>query len=268
MGHAEDRVRIHFGKELHRMRTRAGYTQEQLAELLGCTGGWISTMESGRKISEQSANDLDTFFKTDGHFFRIWELSQEIEITTALPPGFPEYLSKERIATCVQIYTLSLISGLFQTEEYARAIMGSCHPEGDLEKLVATRMERQKILTKDDPPHIWYTLDEHALRNAIGGREIQRAQLEHLLALSELPNVSIRVVRQASAYHEGYAGPFIVLGMESGRHVAYTESAGLGILIEEPMRAAHYLIRYGLVSDHALTVVESRAFIRALLEEL
>ena len=122
---SENRARDFFGAELRRKRKEAGLTGQQLAAALGCTPQWVSMMESGRKASEQSAHDLDTFFKTDGFFHRLWELFMEIEIQTVVPPGFTEYVGYEKRADHLRMFSTNLISGLFQTEAYARTILGT-----------------------------------------------------------------------------------------------------------------------------------------------
>lgn len=148
---SENQARIFFGTELRRMREKAGLTGRQLADALGCTPQWISTMESGRKVSEQSAHDLDTYFKTDGIFHRLWKLANDVELQTSLPPGFPEYAERENKASSIRIFSALLVNGLFQNEEYARAILGSDRVTG-IDELVEQRLARQAVLLRDPPP--------------------------------------------------------------------------------------------------------------------
>lgn len=121
----ENRARVFFGTELRRMREEAKLTGKELADALGCTPQWISTMESGRKVSEQSALDLDTYFRTNGHFHRIWKLINDVELQTTLPPGFTEYAEQETKATSLRAFSGLLINGLFQTEDYAASLMAT-----------------------------------------------------------------------------------------------------------------------------------------------
>ncbi|GGV14189.1 hypothetical protein GCM10010182_38440 [Actinomadura cremea] len=141
----ENRARLFFGAELRRKREEAKLIRKKLADALGCTPQWIGTMESGRKISEQSTHDLDTYFKTDGMFHRLWKLATEVELHTGLPPGFPEYSEHEARANSIRAFSGFLVNGLFQTERYARTVLGRI--EGShVDELVTKRLERQAPL--------------------------------------------------------------------------------------------------------------------------
>jgi transcriptional regulator with XRE-family HTH domain len=260
-------ARVFFGTELRRKRTEAGLTAKQLADALGCTPQWISTMESGRKISEQSAHDLDTFFKTDGHFHRVWKLSNDIELNTALPPGFPEYLEREAKAISVRVFNALLFTGLFQGEEYARTVL-SYNDQSNLADRVAKRMHRQAIYTRETPAPVWLTLDEEILYRPIGGADVMRHQLTFLLEACDRPHVMLNVIPRRTGYHPGLTGSFTLLGFEDGTSVAYTESAGVGRLIEQPARVARFVVMYDSLRGHALPVDESRALVKAVVESL
>ena len=264
---SDNRARIFFGNELRLMRGRAGITGKELADALGCTPQWISTMESGRKISEQSARDLDTYFKTDGHFHRLWKLARDIEVQFILPPGFAEYLEYEKQATSYRIYSALLINGLFQTEDYSRAILTTTDPE-NVSDLTAKRMERQAAITRKSLPHVWLVLDETVLHRMVGGPEVMREQLNFLLEASERIHTMVQVIPQSTGYHVGLGGSFTILSFEDGPSLAYTESAGEGLLIERPARVTHKVVRWDLLRGHALPLRESRALIRTVMEGL
>ncbi|TMR03828.1 helix-turn-helix domain-containing protein [Actinomadura soli] len=263
----ENRARIFFGNELRRMRDDAGLTGKELADALGCTPQWVSTMESGRKVSQQSALDLDTYFKTDGHYHRLWKLANEVEVQFILPPGFPEYLEYEKKATSYRIYCALLINGLFQTEDYTRSILTTTDGANSQE-LTAQRMERQGVLARDKAPHTWIVIDETALRRTVGGPDIMREQLNYLLTASECFNTMVQVVPNHTGYHAGLEGSFTILGFEDMPDLAYTESAGEGLLIEKPARVKDKVVRWDLLRGHALPIQESRAMIRTVMEGL
>lgn len=263
----ENRARVFFGKEVRRMREAAGLTGKQLADALGCTPQWISTIESGRKISQQTTHDLDTYFKTDGYFHRLWKLVNEVEVQHILPPGFPEYLEYEKKATSYRIYCALLINGLFQTEDYTRSVLTSADG-ANISELTAKRMERQEVLTRASPPHTWLVVDEAALRRPVGSSDIMREQLSFLLEASERINTMIQVVPNSAGYHAGLEGSFTILGFADRPNLAYTESAGEGILIEKPARVQDKAVRWDLLRGHALPIKESRALIRTILESL
>ncbi|MFI0366689.1 helix-turn-helix domain-containing protein [Actinomadura sp. 1N219] len=264
---SENQARIFFGGELRRMREKAGLTGKELADALGCTPQWISTMESGRKVSEPSAQDLDTFFKTDGHFHRHWKLANDIEMQFVLPPGFPEYLEYEKKAATYRIYCALLINGLFQTEDYTRSIL-LANDGTNVPELTAKRMERQAVLIRENTPHTWLVLDETVLHRTVGSPAIMREQLNYLLTASERINTMIQVVPNGSGYHTGLEGSFTILGFDDGTNLAYTESAGEGLLIEKSARIRDKVVRWDLLRGYALPVEESRVKIRTAMESL
>lgn len=202
---SENRARIFFGTELRRKREEAGHTGKELADALGCTPQWISTMESGRKVSKQSAEDLDTYFKTGDYFRRHWKLINEIEVQFVLPPGFPEYLEYEKKATSYRIFCALLVNGLLQTEDYTRSIL-TASDGANVSELMAKRMDRQAVLTRENTPHTWIVLDEAVLRRMVGGAAVMREQLDSLLAVSERVNTMLQVVPNSAGYHAGLGG--------------------------------------------------------------
>ncbi|GAA2153782.1 helix-turn-helix domain-containing protein [Actinomadura napierensis] len=263
---AENQARIFFGEELRRMREKAKLTGKELADALGCTPQWISTMESGRKVSEQSAKDLDTYFKTDGHFYRLWKHANKVEVQITLPPGFTEYAEREKKASAIRVFSALLVNGMFQNKQYASAVLGAERASGT-DELVEQRLERQAVFLRDPPPFAWFALDETVLHRMVGGSEVMKTQLAFLLELSERPNIMINVVPQNVGYHAGLGGSFTILGFD-GSDVAYSESAGVGTLIEQPDKVAGFALRWDLLRGHALPVAESRALIRTVLESL
>ncbi|QXJ23217.1 helix-turn-helix transcriptional regulator [Actinomadura graeca] len=257
-----------FGSEVTAWRTAAGLNKTEFAESLGYTPQWISQIESAKSIpSKEFAENLDTFFQTNGLFFRQWKRIVETRHLAVLPPGFAEYLEREAEADQLRVYQLMLVHGLLQTESYIRTVVGHDQDPDTAERLVAERLKRQEILTRQNAPRVWFTLDEGALRRAITGRDVMQEQLAHILALGELPNVSIDVVPQCPTYYPGLAGSFTMLGFVNGPDVAYTESAGQGILIQEPRIVGSFAVRYNSLRGDALRVEESRALITSVMEE-
>lgn len=257
-----------FAAELEAWRTGAGLSKNEFAKTLGYTPQLISQIESAKNIpSKKFSEDVDTFFKTNGVFVRLWKLIRESYKIASLPPGYAIYAQLEKDAIYARIFSALLLHGLFQTEDYARAIIETTVNQ-DVDELVAQRMERQAILTRDEPPQVLLTVDERVLRDVIGSRDIQRQQLKALLEASERPNITIDIVPQGRGYYPGLTGSFTILGFKDGTSLAYTESAGTGMLIEQPVRVAECVVMYDLIRGHAHPIEESRALIRTVMEEL
>ena len=105
--------------------------------------------------------------------------------------------------------------GLFQTEDYARAVTVLGHraaPADEIERRVSLRLKRQEILARPEPvPKVWAVIDESALRRPLGGREVMRAQLRHLIELAESPQVTLQVMPFDRGGHSAAGGSFAIL---------------------------------------------------------
>ncbi|MFG2087060.1 MULTISPECIES: helix-turn-helix domain-containing protein [unclassified Spirillospora] len=249
-------------------RSQAGLTRTGLAEVLGYTPQWISQVEAAKSIpSRDFAENLDTYFKTNGLFHRLWKRIIDTRYQAVLPPGFPEYQEREAEASQLRNFELTLIYGLLQTENYIRAVVGHDQDPDTAERLVAERLGRQKLLTRENAPHAWFTLDEAALRREISGPEVMREQLAHILALGERSNISIDVVPLSEGYYPGLTGGFTILSFSNAPDVVYGEIAGQGMLLQEPRIVARFAVRYNSLRGNALRVEESRTLIKSIMEE-
>jgi transcriptional regulator with XRE-family HTH domain len=241
----------------------------ELAEALGSTPQLIGQIEAGKNIpSKRFAEDLDTYFKTNGLFLRLWKLIVETRHIAALPPGFPKFLELERQTNAMRIFSLALVTGLLQTEKYAREILLTVQHPDVVDEFLATRMERQSILTRDKPPLLWVTLDERALRTMVGGKDVMRGQLEHLIEASKRPNIMIDVVPEDVGAYGGLGGDVFLLSFENEPDVAYTEAAARGQVVEDPAGVYDLHVRYDLIRNYARPVAESRKMIESILEKL
>ncbi|GAA0316692.1 helix-turn-helix transcriptional regulator [Actinoallomurus spadix] len=258
-----------FAAELEAWRSEAGLSKVEFAETLGYTPQLISQLEAAKNIpSKKFAEDTDTFFKTKGVFVRLWKLVNDTRHLAALPPGFPEFVERETKADAIRVFGLLLVTGLLQTEEYAREILLTVQQPDVVDRFIASRMERQAILARDKPPRLWATFDERALRCMVGGPEIMRGQLEHLLEASKRPNIMIEVVPISAGAYAGLEGDVTLLSFDGRPDIAYTEAAGRGQVVEDPSGVTDFHVRYDLIRGHALPVAESRTLIESIMESL
>jgi len=246
---------------------RGVMTKVELAEVLGYTPQLLGQFEVGKNIpSRKFAEDLDTYFKTNGLFLRLWKLIAETRHIAALPPGFPKFVELEREASTIRVFSLVLISGLLQTEEYAREILLTIQQPEVVDQFIASRVERQAILHREKPPRLWFTFDERALRTMVGGPSVMRGQLEYLLEVSRRPNIMLQVVPEDARAHAGLGGDLVLLSFANEPDAAYTESSGRGQLVEDPTGVAEMQVRYDLIRGHARPVAESQKLIESILE--
>lgn len=258
-----------FAAEVTAWRSEAQLSKQELAEKLGYTPQWLGQIEAGKNIpSENFALDLDTFFKTNGLFQRLWKRIVDTRHRTVRPPGFARYLEVEVEASTIRAFDVAMVNGLLQTESYIRTVVGWNQRPDIVDQLVKDRLKRQEIFEAEDPPQAWFTVDEFALRRMVGGSAVVREQLEHMLTISELPNVWIDIVPQETGYYPGLGGSFILLSFADLSDVAYIEAGGQGMLLQEKSAVAECAVRYNALRGDALRVDESRRLITRLMEEV
>lgn len=244
-----------FGITLRKMREAAALAKTQLAETLGYTPQLLGQIESARNIPSMTfAQDLDTYFKFDGLFLELWKLIKATR-RLGMAAGFAKYAELERSAATARIFETRFIPDLFQTEEYARAVGATRTPA-----------EREAVLGRDDPPHVFVVIDEEALMRKIGPAEIVREQFAHLLELAERPEISFQVLPHDTGYTAAYAGGFTVLGFDEESDVVYIESAGQGSLIDRPPAVVGCAMRFDLLRGHAHSISESRSILEKALK--
>src|ERR1700734_623142 len=197
--------RRRLAAELRGLREAAKLTCEEVAEHLECSASKISRVETGRvSVSPRDVRDmLQIYGVPPDQREELVQLARDSRqkgwwhaYSDSIQPHFATYLGLESAASEIRIYEVSLIPNLLQTEEYARAVISAgmvTSPQDDIERQVALRMARQPPLTRStDPPKVWAVLDEAALRRRVGGAGLMRLQLENLLGLSALANVSLQ----------------------------------------------------------------------------
>ncbi len=190
---------------------------------------------------------------------------------TRLPAWFGEYAKREQEAVSVWSYDTHVIKGLVQTEDYARAVLSAYVPvleEDEIERQVRTRMERQALLTRKPAVSLAMVIEECVLRRPVGGKAILRAQLERLLELSEMRNVSIQIMPTHYETHAGFDGPFTLLETPESQWVAYVEGQSTGTVFDDRKEVSRFQDRYGMIRTQALVPKDSVRLIEEMIREL
>jgi transcriptional regulator with XRE-family HTH domain len=220
-----------FAAELQAAREKAGISQDALAARINYSASSVAMIESRRRApSPDFAARCDEAFETAGTFARL----QQHGRSTPLPSWFRSYAETEATATRLCLSEHSLVPGLLQTEEYARAIL-SVEPTttvDDLDERVAARMERQAILERDRPPVLWVVLDEAVLHRQVGSAKITHDQLVALADLSARPNISVQVVPYSAGAYFALLGGFAIAETDETARVAYLDTACEGYVDE------------------------------------
>ncbi|MFI6009498.1 Scr1 family TA system antitoxin-like transcriptional regulator [Streptomyces sp. NPDC051243] len=253
----------YFGFELRRKREEAGLTLKQLGAILFCSGSLIGQIETTLKVPTRDfAERLDAALMTDGMFSRLVGLV----LRSQLPTWFQPYADMESKATYISTYQCQVVYGLLQTKDYARALLATGQPD-NLDELVAARMERQRILQREQPPLTLVVLDEAVLHRPIGGRKVMRQQLLHLLSLKNERWIRLQVLPFGVGEHVSLAGSFNVLRFDSDPDIVYTEDLISGHMTANPETIREATLRYAGLQGAALSVEDSAELIKRVLEE-
>ncbi|MFI5662753.1 helix-turn-helix domain-containing protein [Streptomyces sp. NPDC051684] len=253
--------RILLGSQLRRLRESHGITREAAGYSIRASESKISRMELGRvSFKTRDVADLLTLYGVDDEAERSALLSLAKEANVAgwwhsysdvLPGWFPTYLGLEGAATQIRGYEAQFVHGLLQTEGYAHAVVeqgmrGAARE--DVERRVALRIERQKLLVDERAPQVHIVLDEATVRRVQGGREVMRGQLEHLIELASLPHLTLQIMPFSHGWHAGESGTFTIL--------TFPESDLSDVVFLEQLTSALYLDKREDVTQYSKAMTE------------
>jgi transcriptional regulator with XRE-family HTH domain len=273
-------LRMLLGSQLRRFREAAEISTEQAGFEIRASRSKISRLENGRvKLKSRDMTDLLTLYGvTDealrSRFLALAEQSNSPDWWTkygdVAPDWFETYLGLEAAASTIRNFEVQFVPGLFQTEDYARAVLGRKTGPGDVvERRLALRLKRQDLLSRPEPPRIWSVVDEAVLRRPVGGPAVMRAQLRHLIETAELPHVTLQAVPFARGSHAGESGSFTVLRFEEHDlpDVVYLEQLTGAIYLEQRADVERYLHVVNELSSEAMTPEETARFIQQVARE-
>jgi hypothetical protein len=216
--------RFVVGAQLRKLREGRGITRETAGYTIRGSASKISRMELGRVgFKRRDIADLLTLYgvhdeaQRDAVFMLAeqandpawWQTYEEV-----LPDWFHTYVGLEEAASLIRTYEVQFLPGLLQTAGYARAVVESGAPglpADEVERRVEVRMRRQHILDRPEPTRLWAIVDESALRRMTGGRTVIQAQIRHLLAAGDRPNVTIQMMPLEPGAHAADGGGFTIL---------------------------------------------------------
>ena len=216
-------LRILLGSQLRRLREAKGLSRAEAGYTIRASESKMSRLELGRVgFKERDVADLLTLYgvtdadERDALLSLAGQANQPgwwHRYSDVLAGEFQTYVGLEEAATRIRTYEVQLVPGLLQTADYARAVMVLGLPDAPAEEIkrrVSLRLDRQRVITRPDPPRLWAVVDEAALRRPFGGPEVMRAQLEHLIAVTKLPNVTLQVMEFRRGGHAAEGGAFVI----------------------------------------------------------
>jgi transcriptional regulator with XRE-family HTH domain len=272
--------RLVLGGHLRRLREQAGMTTERAAASIRGSHSKISRIEHGRVgFKERDIADLLTLYGvTDGpEREALLKLASESNTPgwwqaygDILPHWVEPYFGLEAAASFIREFELQFVPGILQVEEYAKAVirLGNLPSEDEVVRRARARISRQAILSRDDPPKVWAVLDEGSLRRCIGGPEVMKAQLRHLIDMCELPNVTLQILPFSAGAHRAMGGPFTILRYTEPdlRDVVYIEQLTSALYLDKPTEVDAYLEVIEEVCLQANPAAKTPGFLKAVLD--
>jgi hypothetical protein len=190
----------------------------------------------------------------------------------AVPAWFAPYLGLEQAAEVIRCYEVQFVPGLLQTRDYARAVLqieAGDNPDLDTEQQVDVRMRRQQVLHRPRPPRLWAVIDEAALRRPIGGAAVARTQLEHLIEMARLSQVSIQVTPFSSGGRAVARGPITMLRFPEAEmpDMVYLEQHATAVYLSKPAERLYYRNILNRLATEAPPSADTEAILRQILRE-
>ncbi|MEH0546397.1 helix-turn-helix transcriptional regulator [Streptomyces sp. B21-105] len=260
--------RKRFAEELRLLRNGRGESLRELSERLGWDSSTLGKMESGTNLgSPEVVEALDTHYGTPGLLLALWEVA--MGDNSQFKEQYRRYMDLEAEALSLWHYGVSAPPGLLQTPAYAREALTAGGLLGDeLDQQVEARMGRRKLLEEKGAPKFRAIFSEAVLRTRLRDAQAWRDQLEHLVAVSERPGITLHVLPFSAGPHPLMNTSMMFLRLPDARTVAYTENDVRGELIEEIGSVEELQHAYDSVRDLALSPAESQKFITRMLEEV
>jgi hypothetical protein len=276
-------LRILLGAHLRRLREHAGISREDAGYHIRASGSKISRMELGRvSFKERDVIDLLAFYGISDGQERdsLIQLTREANATPwwqkyqdAAPDWFGLYVGLEEAAQLIREYEVQFVPGLLQTEDYARAVVLQGAPglePDEVERRVALRLGRQKLLTRDNPPRLWAIVDEAALRRPMGGRDVLAGQIQRLMDLVSEPNITLQVMPFKYGGHAAEGGAFHIMRFPEADlpDMVYVEYLTGALYIEKPEEVERYAAVMERLSVAGTSPERTREILAGLLKEI
>ncbi|QGN49120.1 helix-turn-helix domain-containing protein [Micromonospora sp. WMMD558] len=241
-------LRMLLGAQLRRLRESSGVTREGAGWEIRASESKISRMELGRVgFKERDVADLLTLYGVAEPQEReaLLKLARDANSPgwwhrygDVLPSWFQAYLGLEAAASLIRTYEVQFVPGLLQTPAYARAVVLLGHGRAtpaEIDRRVALRMQRQRVLRREDPPQLWAVVDEAALRRPIGGPGVMRDQVTALIEATKAPNVRLQILPFAAGGHAAAGGAFTILrfGADDLPDVVYLEQLTTALYLDK-----------------------------------
>lgn len=282
--------RRRLGAELRRLRLKTGLTLDDVAERMTCSTSKISRLETGKGlpkvpdvrelmriygVTSDTEQDMLLRLVKDGRQHGWWEpLTEGVAPERYVMDSPGRYAALESDATAVRSFDITVVHGLLQTADYARAVLTALLPQhlpAEIDRLVRLRLLRQQALHRAAPRplELLAILDEAVLRRPVGGAATMHAQIQHLLDMTERPTVTVSVLPFGTDILRAHSGHFVLLEIprELGSDVVYIEGHAGETYLDAESDVDLYQDVLADARRHAMSPDESRAELRRYLDK-
>jgi len=268
--------------ELRRIRGAAGMSREVVSAQTGINYATLYRIETAK--ARPQMRTLTTLLKLYGvpaeqhDYMKILcrdaaEQGWLRPYHSDLPEEYTTYINFEAEATGVRNYESMLVPGLLQTEEYARAVIRGGLPMAspqEIEDRVQARIERQQVLTKDNPLKLWAIVDEAALRRLVGGKEVMGTQLRRLVNAVAEPHITLQIIPFNSGAHAGMQGAFVLMDFSDpmDTDLIHIDSMAGDLFLESDADISRYTSIFDNLRAVAPSPDDSTAIVAELANEI
>ncbi|MFE3428424.1 Scr1 family TA system antitoxin-like transcriptional regulator [Streptomyces sp. NPDC059171] len=254
-----------FGEVVKTFRKRARLTQEQFAPLVGYSPETVASIEQGRRLpppdfAERADSILDAFGV-------ILAAAKHLTRRKGLASWFRQWAELELSALSLYTYECRLIPGLLQTPAYARTLFADQLPplaDEQIEAQLAARLERQQLLRERPNTSFSFILEEHLFLRDLGGADVTRELLDHILDLSKLRNVDVQIMPLVRHHHSGLGGPVQLLETPDHQWFGYLEGQAHGQFVSDPKAISVIQMRCASMRSQALSLDDSQGLMRRM----
>jgi transcriptional regulator with XRE-family HTH domain len=255
------------GRQLKLRREAVGMRAAEFGEAVGYGEDLVYKVEGGKRIPRLEY--LDRADEVLGAGGLIAAMKEDVR-KVRYPKRVRQLAKLESQAVEIGVYECNSVHGLLQTPDHARTLFEAAQPpysQEDVERMVAARLARQSVFDRDPAPSLHFVLEEAVVRRQVGGTMVWRQQLERLLEVGRLRNVTLQVMPTNSDAHPGLDGRIELLKFPDGTAVGRSDGAFSGRPITDPKQLRVLELRYGTIRAQALPSRESQAFVEQLLGE-
>jgi transcriptional regulator with XRE-family HTH domain len=276
-------LRMILARQLQALREKAGMSYEEAAEAIYSSEWTIRRMERAegglKPLTVKSLlmaygitdiREIDMFLSLarDASKPGWWHSYDDV-----LPSWFRTAVGLEEAATLIRAYEPQVVPGLLQTEGYTRAITAASFPaatEDFTERTVALRLARQQLLQRPDPPDYWVVMDETVFRRPIGGSDVMRAQIQHLIQAAQRPSITIQVIPFAAGWHPALYGMFNIFRFPDDQlpDIVYAEALTGAYYLNKPDESARYTEALDRMCAQAASPEQTITILRDKLKEI